>query len=338
MAANRLDQLIAQWEPRLRQAFLSAVYVMRDAAQIEQIVRMLERGDINGAVRAVGISPVELRAFDRALREAYEASGNWNTNQLPLLRDPEGMQVIFRFDVRNIRAEDWLRNYSATLAREITEDQLRMIRQHLVTGMQAGTNPRSVALELVGRINPATGRREGGLIGLTASQEEWVRRYANELSDPKTMARAIERSLRDRRFDPSVRKAMREGTSLPAETRASMVRAYSNRALRYRAEAIARTEALRSLHAAQHEAMRQAVDSGAIQQSQVTMIWRSARDARVRDTHASMDGQEQPFGVPFRSPSGAWLEYPGDPGAPAAETINCRCILESKVDFLAGIR
>lgn len=60
-----------------------------------------------------------------------------------------------------------------------------------------------------------------------------------------------------------------------------------------------------------------------------TKTWISMRDGRVRDTHANMDGQTQPLGSPFVSPSGATLMFPCDPTAPIEETAGCRCGLRT---------
>lgn len=336
MAANRFDQLIEEWSPRLRRAFLDAVYGVRNGAQIEQIARMLERGDIEGALRAVGISEARFRELDRALADAYEAGGTYTGARIPATVSATGLRTVFLFSVRNPRAEDWLRNYSSNLIREIMDDQRIAIRNFLRAGMEQGANPRTTALDLVGRLNKATGNREGGVIGLTSSQEGWVRKYAEELRTND--ANALTRALRDKRFDPSVRKAIASGQPISADTQAKMVRAYRNRALRFRAEAIARTETLRSLHAGQDEALKQAIEQGILVESQVMTVWRTARDERVRATHAEMDGQKRAFGVPFDSPSGAKLLYPGDPDAPASETINCRCYREPAIDYLQGIK
>lgn len=338
MAANRFDRLIDEWEPRLRKAFLEAVYRLRDRAQIEAIERALERGDIETALRAVGLDPASFRALDRAIAEAYESAGEYTAKYVPAAVGVGGLRVIFQFSVRNVLAEEWLRTYSSELIRDIVEDQRQAVRNHLVAGMQAGANPRTTALDLVGRVNQSTGRREGGVIGLASSQEQWVRDYAAKLSTQSRLHEALENKLRDARFDRTIQRAMRDGAPIPVTTREAMVRAYRNRALRYRAETIARTESLRSLHAAQEEAIRQAIDSGALSRDRVSFIWRSAQDSRVRDTHKSLDGQTVRMGDMFVSPSGARLEYPGDPRAPISEVINCRCWREPRIDFLRGLR
>lgn len=49
-------------------------------------------------------------------------------------------------------------------------------------------------------------------------------------------------------------------------------------------------------------------------------------DGRERATHGDLNGQTRAFvGGVYRSSSGAVLRYPGDPQAPPAEIINCRC-------------
>lgn len=337
MAANRFDGLVAEWEPRLRKAFLDGVYRLRDRAQVEQITRMLERGDFEAAIRAVHLDPASFREFERSIVSAYQAGGDYVTDRLPSA--PAGrLGVEIGLFSRNPVAENIIRETAATLVRDIVSDQRVGLRNFLVAGLEEGNNPRTTALDLVGRISPTTGRREGGIIGLTSSQEGWVRNYEAELRDHARLKDALTRALRDKRFDPSISRAIRNGEPIPPTTINSMVRSYRNRALRYRAEAIARTETIRALNTAQGDAIQQAIESGKISADQVTFIWRATHDKRTRDTHRGMDGQTIRHGELFQSPSGARLQYPGDPAAPAAEVINCRCWMETRVDFLKGIR
>jgi hypothetical protein len=332
---NSLEGLIQNWSARLRKAFLDCIYATRDSAQIALIVRMLEKHDVDGALRAVNLDPTQFRGLDKTISDGFEAAGNFTADALPPLRQPSGHRLEIGFDVRNPRAEAWLRDHSATMVTQIVDDQHSAIRQHLEAGMVAGDNPKTVALDLVGRVNAATGKREGGVIGLTASQEAWTRKYAAELAagDPNALTRA----LRDKRFDKTVQAAIRDGKPIPAELQAKMTAAYKARALRFRAETIGRTEALTSLHQGQHEAMRQGVDAGQVQVQNVTKVWKSAADNRVRETHRALNGAKAGFSAAFVSPSGARLMFPGDPSAPPAETIQCRCWLMYRVNHFAGV-
>ncbi len=318
----------------MKRAFLDAVYTIRDEAQIGVIADRLERGDIDGAFEAAGVDLNKFRGLEKTYQEGYEAAGNYTARAVPATTAPDGYRAVFQFDVRNPNAEQWLLYSSSRLVTNITDDQRDAIRNFLQASLSRGDNPRAAALDLVGRINPLTRRREGGIIGLTAQQELWSRNYRDELLSLD--AGALRRSLRDMRFDATFRRAIYDGKPLTADMIGKMVTAYRNRALRLRAETIGRTETIASLHAAQDEAFRQAIADGAIDSTALTWIWRTARDERVRATHAAMNGQRVANGKPFQSPSGATLRYPGDPLAPASETINCRCWREPKVDFLAA--
>lgn len=216
------------------------------------------------------------------------------------------------------------------------------MRRALFNGRVSGDNPRTVALDIVGRLNRATGRREGGIVGLRSDQIEAAERAFAQLrsGDPEQLRAYLGRKLRDKRFDRTVAKALREGVAVPADKARAMVQSYRGRMLKYRGELIARTETLRSLNAAQDEAIRQVVDSGRLQQRQVTRFWDSAGfDGRTRDTHLAMEGQERPLDQPFASPNGALLMYPGDTtfNAPASETVNCRCVVRMDIDFFDGV-
>ena len=64
--------------------------------------------------------------------------------------------------------------------------------------------------------------------------------------------------------------------------------------------------------------------------------WISVQDDRTRDAHLLMDGTVIPvtdkFEVPATSQSeGAFMEYAGDPSAPAGQVANCRCTISAFV-------
>ena len=91
---------------------------------------------------------------------------------------------------------------------------------------------------------------------------------------------------------------------------------------KWRAELIARTESCTTMNAGAIELYK----SEDIQMKE----WISVQDDRTRDAHLLMDGTVIPvtdkFEVPATSQSeGAFMEYAGDPTAPAGQVCNCRC-------------
>jgi hypothetical protein len=240
--------------------------------------------------------------------------------------------VVIRFDGRNRRAEEWIRDRAGRLIREITDDQREAIRAVIEAGQVAGRNPRATALDIAGRIE--NGRRVGGIIGLTSKQAGYVQSARAELEELSEAY--FERKLRDKRFDRTVAKAIRDGKALSAADTQRIVDRYSDKMLSFRAENIARTEAISALHAAQYEAMQQLVDSGKVRADQITKVWSATMDTRTRDTHQAMNGQAVGFFAAFVSPSGAQLRYPHDTslGAPADEIIACRCFMQTKIKYL----
>ncbi|WP_411147387.1 phage portal protein [Streptomyces sp. A30] len=63
----------------------------------------------------------------------------------------------------------------------------------------------------------------------------------------------------------------------------------------------------------------------------VVRTWVTRRDTRVRPAHKALHGKTLPVGTPY-TVDGANLRYPGDPFAPIALTINCRCRLHYATD------
>ncbi len=327
--------LLDKYDPRIRRAFLEAMDRIASDAQIGQIADALERGDLEGAIDAIFIDRGAYEAFEREIEAAYGEGGMQTIEDLGRLRTPTGDRFIVRFDRRDLRAERWLSEYSSTKVTRIMEDQRTAIRAHLQNGMEQGDNPRRTALDIAGRINRRTGRREGGVIGLSIPQEQAVRRAREELENGDYGAYRT-RTLRDKRFDRTIARAEQDGRSLTNVEIIKITNRYSDRLLKLRGETIGRTESLTALHAGQDQALRQLVDSGNVTANQIRRIWDATGDSRTRLTHMAADGQSVGLDEAF-DVGGARMMFPGDPNGPPEEVINCRCLLRVRIDFVGNL-
>ena len=190
------------------------------------------------------------------------------------------------------------------------------------------------ALQLVGRID-ATGRRTGGIIGLTAKQMDYVRRARAQLENLD--AGYFSRERRDKRLDGLVKRAIASGKPLPKADIDRITGRYSDRLLQLRGETIARTEGINAYRAANVEAYRQMIESGAVREDQISREWDSTLDSRTRLQHAAMEGvQARGLSQPFVLPDGTMMMHPGDAslGAGADQIVSCRCFMKVKLKLL----
>lgn len=339
--ARLYDELADRYGRAVADAFLRALDDMRSAVQVQRLTAAIEAGQIEEALDELHIDPEAYEEMLDRIREAHTEGGRAATEFMPSRR-PDGTALVVRFSGRNPAAENWLRAHSSQLITRLTDDQRAAVRASLRDSMEAGVNPRSAALRIVGTLNRATGKREGGILGLSEAQEGYVRNARAELAsgDKAALESYLGRKRRNKHFDRAVRKAIRDETPVPPETARKAIAAYEASLLKLRGETIGRVEAMTSLQAAKFEAYRQAVESGQVAEADVRKVWRSAGDGRVRHTHMALNGESEGLNEAFRSPSGARLRFPMDTalGAPADEIINCRCDAEYRIDFLANVR
>jgi len=90
-----------------------------------------------------------------------------------------------------------------------------------------------------------------------------------------------------------------------------------------RARTIARTESHQSAMTGQQEAAEVTAEELGLTMKKE---WMATIDDRTRESHSAADGQMVPLDDSF-TVGGADLRYPGDPGGPAEEVINCRCVV-----------
>jgi len=352
LTPRELELLARRLEPAIRRSFEQAVAGMRNQAQVDHLAELLRAGQVDMVLEALGFDSEAFSPMAESVRQAFVAGGDAGIKELPRLSMRQQVRggynpavetptLRFRFDMRNRGAEGWLQENSSRLIVGIVEDQRQMVRQHLVRGMAAGQNPRQSALELVGRVGE-TGRRAGGVVGLTSQQAQYVANVRQQLAsgDPKQMAAYFDRQRRDKRLDGIVKRAIAGSKPVAAADIEKIAGRYADRLLSLRGEMIARTESLTAMNAGRDEAYRQQIESGRLAPENVTCGWSATGDDRTRHSHKAMNGQKRRFGEPFQTPGGALMRFPGDTalGAPAEETIGCRCTKTYRVDMAAEVQ
>lgn len=330
------EALLSRWDDAIAAAFMEAIADITNSVTLQDVADALAAGDLDAAVDALQIEGAAFRALDDAIRQSYTAGAVQAAGALPAVRDSRGRRVVVRFDIRAPSAERWLADHSSTLITRIVDEQRVAVRAALVEGMERGQNPRSTALDIVGRM---TGnQRSGGIIGLNGPQERtmaWVRQAFAD-GDTEAMRAYLGLKTRDRRFDGVVRRAIENGRITKADADRIAGR-LADRYLKLRGDTIGRTESLASLNGGRTEAFRQAAVRAGIEPETLTRVWSSTGDRRTRDAHREMDGQTVTgLEAAFTSPSGARLMYPGDTslGASGADTINCRCRVDLRVSWM----
>lgn len=326
-----IHDLLDKYEPKIRRAFIAGLDEITSNVRIVEITKALERGNISDALDLMYIEPEAYKEFEAVLREAYGEGGDAIIEELGALKDQSENRFVFRFNARDLAAEKWLRDHSSELITNIVQDQRQAVKLALNDGMTKGQNPRTVALDIVGRINKRTKRRTGGLVGLNEQQANAVLKAREQLLSGDYSA-YLRRSKRDKRFDRTITKAKREDKPLTQAQVSAIVNRYSDRLLKLRGDTIARTEALSALHASQYEAIEQLIKTGKVTPNQVTLMWDASRDARTRIDHMIADGQLIKWGERFKV-GGKSMKYPSDPAGGANQVINCRCAMRVKIKY-----
>ncbi len=312
---TRIEALIAREEARVRRAFRRFLDDVRSSDVRRQVRIALEQRGVEEALRVVD---AHVARMGTALSQSFQQAGYAEAEALA--RSLGGVAVAISFDPSYPRAAELMRRNRLTFVQGFTRLQRDATRSALTEALRSGAGP----------VQTARAFRDS--IGLTEYQRRVVANYRQQLETGD--ARALDRELRDRRFDPSVERAAADGEGLGAERINRMVEQYRNRYLQLRAETIARTETMRTVNMARNEALNQMTDQLDLPREAVTRTWRATQDARTRDTHAEMDLQERGIEEPFESSSGAQMMYPGDDslGAGPDEILNCRCVLITSVD------
>jgi len=208
------------------------------------------------------------------------------------------------------------------------------LKQRVIAALQA---QQAEALMEMRRIaNQVTPIRSAKMIKetltLTGRQVSAIDNFRRMLEDLD--GEALRRKLRDKRFDPTIARAIDTNTGLTTDQVDRMVSRYAERQLAFRAETIAATEAVRIANEAEDLFYRQAVEQGDLEEEQILRKWVTSKDEKVRPSHRFAQGQIRGLKEQFITGDGNLLRFPGDPRAPASDTIRCRCWVSTDVKEL----
>lgn len=329
-----VEAMAMKLEPKLTAAIMAALKAQADAVDIDAIAQALASGDVAKVLALLKLPPVD--GVTNALQDAV-----WTAGGIAALAINDQVRgVAFAFNRLNPRLVDWLQGYSLGLIRQIDTATREGVREVLIAGMRAGANPRAQARS----IKP--------IIGLTARQAKAVDNFRKELESFHLRGSAggwnlggkisrapggaqvyaldaegnvkdgvMERRLRDFRFDRTLARAMKTGEPLSEAQIDKMVDAYSRKYLQFRAQTIARTEALRTTNFGIQDAWRQAIEEFKVPEDLVRRQWVVARDERLCEICGPIPGMNPKrgvaFGQPFNTPKGSMTLPPAHP--------NCRC-------------
>lgn len=273
-AYKRLHAIADAYLAAFDQAFVAAVDDLRDKLTQEAIIRALESGR-----PAVLVGQIDwATAFEDPLL------ANWQPLVQSILAEAgaEAVQMFefsFRFNLDNPYSQQYIREHTAELVREVSQETKDAIRGVLEDAFRSGGHPREQA------------RRIRNLVGLTQRQAGAVQRCHLNL---------LERGVAEERA-------------------AKLAERYAQKLLRYRATNIARTETLMAANAGQESAVRVAEGKGLIDPAITKRRWIVTPDEKLCPRICvPMAGVEVPYDQPFQTPVGEMWYPPAHPSCRCA--------------------
>jgi hypothetical protein len=315
---QQFQSLLDQYAQIIRVAYVQAVEEAVSSVKLADVEALVVRGDADGIARLVTGVPFN-KVLD-GIRQAYFAGGDLEVTSVPAsIRRP--------FDNRGDSVDAWIRQTEQQVMQTIQQNQRDAIGRVTAAALLRGQPARKTALQILGTRSKQTGRRSGGVVGLTGQDATWVEaaRQQLESGDPVQMKAYLTRKNREKTYDKVVTTAIAAAVPVAAGAVAAITAAYSAKLVPARAETEAEPLAQTSVSAGRAETLNQVKKANPT--ATVTKEWRTQRDNKVRHTHAAMNGQRRNFDQPFQSPAGSRMMQPGDRSYSAddSEIYGCRC-------------
>lgn len=320
-SSDAIRAIAERAEPKLRQALLDALQSMTADIDLLELAEAVRVRDYTRILALIPRPEATLQnAFDELITVNNAAGATAALGASHATAEAGAAVAAFTFDRLDPNMIEALTTYRMDLIRQMTASTLTNVQDALVTGLRRGWNPLKTA------------RAIDDLIGLTDSQARAAANYRRLLEAGDLSA--LDRQLRDRRFDPTVERAVREDLTLSDVQVDRMVARYRERMLQLRARTIARTETLRAANAGAHAGYAQMIARGDIPERSVRRHWLVAEDERTCAICNS---------IPILNPDGVGFDEDfnssdGPIYAPPDPHPSCRCAVTFYIAGTAQLR
>lgn len=341
--ARLFAQLLETLEPEIRRGFMASVTDLQAGVDWSRLLLELERGNVDGAIAALNISPEAWSEYSASVTSAYAKAGASTAAQIT----QQGIGTIgTRFQMSNPRAQAWIAENVGGSIVGFTREAQMTARTIIEAGYALGQGPRTIATDLVGRVQG--GVRTGGILGLDNPRAMRLQAVVNGMRTAEgvrdLVTEKLDGTLEVRyKVNPAteqrILKAFRAGTDVPLNERVISERQYSNALLKARADTVAETETANAVMAARDEEWQQLAESQGLDKNAVIKTWRHRRGGakEFRTDHLAMSGKSvRGLDTPFMI-SGVPMRYAHDPRGGAKNNIRCGCDTEYRLDHSAGL-
>jgi len=320
-------------EKKIFGAFLKSSSNIKSDVAYHKLVAAIASGDPENVITAMALDSAAFSELRLRFAEIFENGGSIFSGRII-----KAQNDVFRFDIQKFNAQRFMASKDVQI-QGLVGEQKDIVREILTRSIRSKTSMNEAILQLAGRVDRRTGKRTGGVIGLSERQFQTIERLRDDLTsnDPKRIKRVLSLDLRDPRFDAIIKRSVKDGVPIPAAKINAILNRYQARALRQRAQTIAYTEATTAFNAGQIASAEQAISAGIVDEKLLTKEWQSRGDNLVRGSHIFLNRKKVGFKEKFTSYGGVQIAYPGDPDAPQEEIVNCRCSMKIDLDFKRGL-
>lgn len=278
----------------------------------------LERLDINSLL---SILYKRLNDMDREMNKSdfmpildvvFQEAGNNIINVLP----KGSFLSKYHFDIFYDTTFDVYKRFRVKTTKDIVNDTVSAVKQAIERAINEKRSNEEILYEFKHSI------------GLNRQQENAVNNYKKALISGSLQSLKYEN--RDKSKDNEIISSIVAGALLSRSKVNSLVNAYRQRSIEYRANLIAETETLKYASAGEYESIIQAGMEEVIELNGLKKFWVTQRDERVRANHIAIPLMNN-MGVDiwdyFQTPLGP-MRYPRDENGAPGNIVNCRCYLK----------
>jgi hypothetical protein len=278
----------------------------------------LERLDINSLL---SVLYKRLNDMDKEMNKTdfmpildvvFQEAGNNIINVLP----KGSFLSKYRFDIFYDTTFDVYKRFRVKTTKDIVNDTVSAVKQAIERAINEKRSNEEILYEFKHSI------------GLNRQQENAVNNYKKALISGSLQSLKYEN--RDKSKDNEIISSIVAGALLSRSKVNSLVNAYRQRSIEYRANLIAETETLKYASAGEYESIIQAGMEEVIELNGLKKFWVTQRDERVRANHIAIPLMNN-MGVDiwdyFQTPLGP-MRYPRDENGAPGNIVNCRCYLK----------